>query len=325
MNRRELLRGLAAGSVVTALSGCRRHDDERRTSPLKVVLNGPFGVVFERDKPAQVTAFMPKDPTGVHQFYFNNLNTQMKRDATYNFRLEDNGIRKSRRPYIDRCFNDFNKKTDVWAKQPDYFLTIVLPVPEVITFTGPAERITFVTDDRQGVMPLNMVFEYQVYEDRKVRMISGNNAEEAPMRDSQLREQYQKRCGAAQTPGCPDMMDYLGDDSNGNGRSFFFGVGLSPEDHDNDDPKMRSDHAVDFFNNQVLKSFPHLQALTLKSVDGPIADPGNNTPRGYSNSAMLMPAVWREPMSPRLLPVSAVIDCKVGPLGAHATTTVPAT
>jgi hypothetical protein len=320
MNRRELLRGLAAGSVVTALSGCRRDQDERKTSTLKVVLNGPFGVVFERDKPAQVTAFMPKDPKGLHQFYFNDLYKEMKTDTVYNFRLEDKGIRKNpaQRPYIDRCFNDFNKKTDVWKKE-EYFLTVVLPVPDVITFTGPAERITFVQNHRQGVMPLNMVFEYRVHERGDVRMVSDKNSGAGPVPNSQLRDQYQKRCGTAKSPGCPDMMDYLSDDPDGNGKIFFFGVGVSPDNNPGN-----FDHAVDFFNKEVLRSFPGLQAsLELESVDGPIADPGQSAPRGYTQSGMLVPAVWRESMSPRLLQASAVIDCKIGPLGAHVAITTP--
>ena len=321
MNRRQLLRGLAVGSVMAAVAGCTH---ERKPRSLKVVLNGPFGVVFEGDKPAQVTAFVPfeepteqsKEPAALHhQFYFNDLTREMKTDTHYNFRLEERGIRKNRfqRPYIDRCFNDFNKKTDRWVMK-NYFLTIVLPVPDIITFTGPAEVVTFAQTKRQGVMPLNAVFEYTVDDMEDVRSSTENVSDKRPVSGSKLRDQYQKHCATYKTPGCSDMMDFLSDDEDGNGMTFFFGVGVS-SDASGDSPKQ---HALNFFNNNLLSSFPSLQeSLKLADIDGPIVDPTQTAPRGNTQSGMLVPAVWRESMSPRLLQVSAVIDCQVGIVMGH--------
>lgn len=333
MNRRELLRGLAAGSLVTAIPGCYGHEEqskavineqaERKTSTLKIVLNGPFGIVFEKSKPGQVTAFVPFDPQRLHQFYFNEMASA--KDAgkdskrSYKFRLDPRGIRKntSRMPYVDRCFNDFNRTTDVWKRMP-YFLTIELPVPDVITFAGAAEAVTFVQNHRHGVMPLNHIFEYKIYDADDIRMTDQSGAAVKPIPSARLREEYKGHCGTSKTPAhnesCNEMMGYLSGEEDANGIAYFFGVGLSPAEGDTSKPPYQN-HALEFFNKVLLASFPGLQkSLELASIDGSVARPDLGSPRSNPQSATLAPAVWREDMSPRLLQVSAVIDCKVGGL-----------
>ena len=123
MNRRDLLRGLAAMPVASAFSSCTTSTESVSQRPatvttLKVVLDGSFAVVFERQNPTRITAVIPHDPDKLHRFYFNDFFKPMDngQDANryYNFQLSSKGLEenRARRPYTDQCFRDFSKHSD---------------------------------------------------------------------------------------------------------------------------------------------------------------------------------------------------------------------
>src|SRR5438270_1993633 len=171
MNRRDLLRGLAAMPVASAFSSCTTSTESvsQRPAPvttLKVILDGSFAVVFERQNPTRIKAVIPHDPDKLHRFYFNDfvkpVDNGQDANRYYNFQLSSKGLEenRARRPYTDQCFRDFSKHSD-W-KREKYFVAIELPVPDVITFIAPAAPVTFRRSHKQALMPLNHVLRYRV-------------------------------------------------------------------------------------------------------------------------------------------------------------------
>src|SRR2546423_10076815 len=105
MNRRELLRGLLAMPVATAFSSCTASTQSApQKSPaittLKVVLDGSFGVVFERQNPTRIKAVIPHDPDKLHKFYFDDLFKPMDNGQdpshSYSFQLSSRGLEENR-------------------------------------------------------------------------------------------------------------------------------------------------------------------------------------------------------------------------------------
>src|SRR5947209_564466 len=114
MNRRELLKAIAALPMVTAW-GCIRDDDRRTSSQihtLQIVLEGAFAVVIQGKQGNAIKAFSVKDPAEPHRFYFN----QKEQDSgkSYAFTLFPNDLKRYSSPAIDPGFNDFNAKTEKW-------------------------------------------------------------------------------------------------------------------------------------------------------------------------------------------------------------------
>jgi len=75
MNRRNLLKGAVAIPVATALNACSREREpsgppKGAQGTLKVILNGPFGVVLFSNKDFRITAYVPSDPEGEHELRF---------------------------------------------------------------------------------------------------------------------------------------------------------------------------------------------------------------------------------------------------------------
>ena len=85
---------------------------------------------------------------------------------------------------------------------------------------------------------------------------------------------------------------------------LFLGVGLNPDSS----LDARENHGIDFFNHVLLPAL----APRVKKMLAKIGNCGQADDNSLS-SPMLMPAVYRYPMSrPRLLTVSSLMDCQVG-------------
>lgn len=326
MNRRDLLKGLA---TVPALSmfGSALTDDKRkkkgrtgRTGPagiLRIVLNGPFALVLDHKQPDRITFFCPIDPDKLHRFYVNGfakpLDDGQDPKRTYNFELPMNGldIYPKKRPYIDQCFRDITFKTDLWQKE-QYFVTLELPIPDSIGFIPPAQPIVFKRGMRLGSMPVNNVLEYKMTDPDDVKMNS-RQGKLAPQPLKKLADEYQDRCqpgkgGSNHKEACSEFESQFQSWDEPDVRTFLFGVGVDDSVPD----EQRRRHALKFYNDVLLRSFPHARDQQEIAEIGKPGSQGTTT-RG----AMLMPAVW-DPAgySGLFRNVSATMDCTI--IGPHA-------
>lgn len=311
--------------------GCRHsdhHDHDRRspdpTTTLKVVLNGPYVIVWTQSRPDMITVFSPRDSQGLHRFYSNKLTEYV--DQNVHLKLAAEGLKPAAKLSIDPYFpHDFVVKTDVWQlprKGEDYLVTIELPLPEKITFISPLHPVTF-EDGTQSYQATNFVLEYQVTDLGNIRATHGSNSM-SPLSSSDFQKKYNDLCedpkiGKKYYEGCANLRNLLEQCAGAKTAVFFFGVGIPPEElfKHPDYADFAEAHAVDFFNNVILQSFPKWTGKRL-------APKGAFAPRSPSGSTgMLMEASFRPAAPPplRLLPVTAVIDCKAGNLIVTANST----
>lgn len=320
MNRRNLLKTALSIPVAGALNACKSEPPPPtpRTpeGTLRVILNGPFGVVLESaDDYHRIVAYVPSDPQHQHELRFQGpaevagRESQNGKSPTYSFRLLPDGLDIGHgRPRIDQGFFDFNlPHIGEWKLPPDAFVAIELPRPDYITFTPPAQPESF--SGKPTLQPLDHILEYQMSDPNKVRIKSGEK-EYRPTPCSELLKQYQdywsKNAGYAGNP--EDSQRKAMEDTLRNCPSsdlcVLFGVGL-------DATKFTGSldaHGRDFFNNVLLPSFaPGLKKpLQMLSTCAPSRGDMFSSPE-------LVPAVlsYRD-YSPQLLPVSSVLDCKAG-------------
>jgi|GEM_PF-2871451 len=310
--------------------GCRHTDrDDHRyppnsTTTLKVVLNGPYVIVWTQSRPDVITVFSPRDNQGLHKFYSNNLTEGV--DQNVHLRLAAEGLKPAAKLSIDPYFpQDFVVQTDVWQRPPkgdpgkDYLVTIELPLPEKITFISPLHPVTF-ENGTQSYQATNFVLEYQVTDLGKIRATHGSNSV-SPQSSSDLQKQYDVLCGDAKNrkyyESCANLRNLLEQGAGAKTAVFFFGVGIPLEVQREKPLAFIEAHAIDFFNNAILQSFP-------KWTGPRLAPKGAFAPQGPDSSKpMLMETSFRAAAPPplRLLPVTAVIDCKAGNLIVTAKTT----
>ncbi len=298
MNRRQLLKGLGVLPIAGAI-GCS--GESQKPSPrchtLQITLEGAFAVVLRRQHSGyRVTAFSPASPSAPpsgadcpkslfpiepHTFSFNG---RPQPPGSYHFELSPEGLALTPRPIIDVGFHDFTAATERWRLATN-FVTIELPSPKTISFFGEPDLVVFANPPgggRTGKMPSNHILEYQVEEPKAVKMrCSGlkEHCEPSPKSDSEVTR-------------------------------FSFAVGLPPlKDHD-------GSHAVKFFNYLLCGFFPDL----VKNYSISRADYGRGeNPSGTRGAVIdefhgrVVPAVlkYSEP-TPRLLMVSAAVDCRSG-------------
>jgi hypothetical protein len=332
MNRRDLLQAMLTVPVISALGGCRRqHNDHHPFPPsrggtLKVILQGPFAVVVDTKNHNRIKAFVPFDKDGKHEFCFGNPHDgpvsgegdrgERKR---YDFTLLEHNLEISEQPrHIDAGFDAFKLHTGgKWEPSPnEYFVTVDLPAPDIITFIPPPVPVLFV-GSKLAMMPTNHVLEYKVREFDEVQTVSVHSpqlGDKPPLSCSDLlgdfegywhgmekahQDSRQRTYMEAELNGC----------ANSQVRAFFFGVGLPSG------PSFEADaatHAREFFNNRLLASFPNapeVENKKLLEVDvKPCPAAGNDR-----NAPKLIPAAQRYPMpQPRLVPVSYADDCRAG-------------
>lgn len=318
MNRRNLLAAVVSLPVAGALNACRRKPQPPARATLKVILNGPFGVVLQSANDYRITAYVPSDPAHEHELRFRGptevagSETKTGKSATYYFELRGEGLDIDRgSPRIDQGFYDFNfPHIGNWELPKDPFVVVDLPRPDYITFTPPAQPILF--GGRPTLQPLDHILEYRMSEPGKVRVKSGDKEEpQPPPTCSELLKQYEEygsRGGTvnsdnAQLKNIEEMLRSCGPSD----RCLLFGVGFDPYQ-----PGLTpEEHGINFFNKVLLPSFlsnvPDL-AKPLQKIGtcGQAAGDGLSSP-------VLMPAVLTYPtFRPRLLQVSSVLDCKIG-------------
>jgi hypothetical protein len=343
MNRRRLIQTMLATPVVAALGGCQRDKDYPSGSPtptpaalpaqggtLKVILQGPFAVAIDTRNHFRIKAFVPFSG-GEHEFRFAKPGEPFKPsdegtpDNRRRFQftlLEENLEISDRLRHIDSGFADFTLHTGPWEPSPkDYFVVVDLPAPEFISFIPPSTPVLFAAS-RLGMMPTNHVLEYRVRDFSqvdKVKLRSPTLGDTAPISCLDLLRQGKPsekgtgkdRKGAGQGRQFAAEFEHCEKEQV---RAFVLGVGLPPESpaYLNYAPA----HALKFFNEQLLRAFPNSpdrDRLKLLEVDVKPCRSGGKEKK----SSVLIPAVQRYMMpQPRLLPVSAADECRLGGLNA---------
>jgi hypothetical protein len=313
MNRRDLLKALGSLPVVGVLQGCTRGDSGNTPSPsketkihtLQILLEGAFAVVLQKQS-QRLTAFVPLPDPGrkdlEHYFCFNDPEDQKKlseKTKEFRFELSAEGLhayygygdqRKNINPYVNPGFDDFSAETDKWFLPPSLVI-LDLPFPRSLNFSGRPLDVRFGKKALKpfGKMPTNYILEYRVDDQQKVKLKCN---------------QDDMQCSPS--PHCPPGV-----------LRYFFGAG--PINHD---PKKREEHAIDFFNNVILKkAFPQLQEkYEIASIEASdYEEPGVNgglRPAAFKPSEGTSPATHPAVLSPgkgaRLLPVASLVDCQIG-------------
>jgi len=329
---------MLAAPVVAALGGCTRDNDNVNASPtpsarggtLKVILHGPFVVVIDAEG-HRVKAFLPYDDDGLHQLRVATSKGVVVKDESearksrgYQFTLEDpeHDLDVDLLPrHIDAGFDDFRLREK--PRQDASFVTVELPMPELITFFPPPVPVQFVKS-RLGMMPTNHVFEYRVRDFDKLSKVLLNTPQGpmAPLSCSDLLGQYEahwkgltRGYESRQRSHIQAELDVC---EKTQVQAFFIGVGLPPTSPSY--LKSPALHALDFFNKKLLPLFPESrerQRLMLAEVDVKPCPTQKPRPTYKSSWAAptLIPAVQRYMMpEPRLLPVSSADDCRAGGL-----------
>lgn len=323
MKRRELLQGLFALSAAGFVTGCHgsempENEQSKAPATLKVILQGPFAVVLrKRDERFTVSAFIPPDPS--HQFRFGTPMTVESSATKYHFTLEPEGLEVTGRyPYIDHGFDDMFFDLGKYP-EPDYFVSVDLPAPDLITFIPPSEPVVFV-GGKLAFAPLNHVLEYKIANRSKVILRSDQLKEkdQRPLAFSEIFRQYQQHGEREQEykdkpghgPQFPRTQNELSHSGEPEVFTYFLGVGPAPKSFTTMDAIQ---HGLNFFNKKLVPLFPNSRDLKPLSE---IRDYGAPcTPTGKTAPSSLKPAVLsdRTP-TPRLLQVTAVEDCRAAGL-----------
>jgi hypothetical protein len=279
-----------------------------------------------------VRVFTPRDHQNRHQFHFfgdpehdarNPLKAQPT-DRAYNFELPPDGLQMYAAPEIDPRLSDFSAEAGKWC-QEDYFVTIDLPAPKRITFTPPLRPVKFKNHEGRGCISFNHVLEYDITHLSAVKMLLGDKVF-GPTRCAELIRRYEDACKKNNTGsrgdldadqqrphGCTDMNEYLSTCPE-SAFTFFFGVGLAPGPDEDD----RTEHAIRFFNERILESFPDLKKRLEILRLGRRGEPCKSESSG-SQGAMAPAILEQRPSEePRLLEVSHITDCQLS--GPVATT-----
>lgn len=323
MRRRELLRGMFALSAAGVLNGCHDsghdHDGEpHKPATLKVVLQGPFAVVLKkRDDRFVVSAFIPPDPA--HQFRFQKPTPESVQTSApkYHFTLEAEGLAVTgRRPYIDHGLDDMNFELGEYP-EPDSFVAVDLPAPDIITYIPPAEPVVFV-GGKIALAPLNHVLEYRITNEQKVLLRSKELGDQRPLALSEIFHQYDEhgtreheyKDKPGHGPQFPLTRGELGQSLEPEVFTYFFGVGVAPGQMTD---AAAVQHGLDFFNHKLVPLFPHSKNLKELSEIRNYGDPC--TPTGPPTAPQAKPAVLGgSTQKPRLLLVSSVEDCRAAGL-----------
>jgi hypothetical protein len=167
MHRRDVLKALATLPLATAFIGCERErhkEDKERANTLEVHLDGAFAVVIQENKANSILAFSPRPKMGdePHQFYFNGYPKPEDRQKSYHFKLSGETRDRDRDSKINISpgLNDFSFKTEHW-RVGDSLLSIELPAPDRITFSGHRSLVKF-SGGKKAFMPTNHILEYDL-------------------------------------------------------------------------------------------------------------------------------------------------------------------
>jgi hypothetical protein len=316
MNRRNLLRSLATIPAVSTLAACQKQPQPSRESAgtLKVILNGPFGVVINRENDFHVTAYVPSDPLHKHELRFRGPMEVAARESKSGkspslfFKLFVDGLEIGRdRPRIDQGFYDFNiPHIGKFKLPPDPFVVVDLPRPDFITFTPPAMPVLF--GGRPTLQPLDHILEYRIANAKAVRLKAGDK-DVHPMPCAELLRQYEEYWAKTRYK-VPDAdsqrynMEAMLKESSPYDLCVLFGVGFDP-DQPGSSPKQ---DGINFFNDVLLPSFDPGLRRRLQAISScaPVTE-------SMANPAELIPATLTYPeRKPHLLQVSSALDCQDG-------------
>jgi hypothetical protein len=312
MNRRDLLKALGTLPLASVLQSSMHGESKAASTPsketkvhtLQILLEGAFAVVLQKQS-QRLTAFVPlPDPDRkdlAHYFCFNDPEKPKEpigKTKEFRFDLSGDGLHTYLSPdrekyissYINPGFNDFSAETEKWILPPS-LVVLDLPFPRSINFGGRPLDVKFGRKalKPEGKMPTNYVLEYRIDDQEKVKLKCNQGA-----------------MPCSPSPHCPPGL-----------LRFFFGVG--PITHD---PKVRQQHAVDFFNFTLKKSFPELQEkYEIASIEpSDYEEPGIGGRARHAafqkdgeTSPVLLPAILgSEGPITRLRPVASLVDCQIG-------------
>ncbi|MBZ5489590.1 MAG: hypothetical protein LAO76_01500 [Acidobacteriia bacterium] len=351
MNRRRLIKAMLSVPVAGAL-GCRHEHSNHpffpssRGGTLKVILQGPFAVVIDTKNHYRIKAFVPYSDSNEHEFRYPNRSDHGNKNIfpesvngtrnQYQFTLDENNLEVSERmPHIDAGFADFTLQVSGWQPRPnDYFVSLDLPAPDLISFRIPAEP-ALLAGDTLTLMPTSHVLQYRVrdFDDlKKVKVHSSQLGERHPFSCADMFTWTQEQIkGSDQGQGSVSreadgkpadreqkerIMEHIKAEfqcSNDPISELFFGVGLPYPQRDGD-PHVPA-HGLDFFNNKLLGAFSgnarDLEKHRLLQVDVKACG------TGAGGNSMFISAVQRYSMpQPRLVPVTSLTDCRAGAINA---------
>jgi len=286
MHRRDLLKALAAVPLATALAGCKREkheEDESRRHILEVHLDGAFALVIQENKANSILAFSPrpKKEDEPHQFYFNGYAKAEDLQKSQHFRLSAERRDRDSKPEISPGLRDFSFQTEHW-RVGDSLVTIELPAPRRITFSGHRSPVKFLSGGRPAFMPTNHILEYDLKDDALPKL---------ECTDSSL------KCEPS-----PDSFPGV--------TRFFFEIG----------PKRSLNlsesraHAILFFNYLLQQCFPDLAEKYQ-------LDPGYSRGMEHASLPQVVPAVFQYGSDyPLRQNASYTVDCEfAGPLASTKT------
>lgn len=163
MHRRDVLKALATLPLATALVGCKHKEDKENLNILEVHLDGAFAVVIQENKANSILAFSPRPKVGdePHQFYFNGYPKPEDPQKSYHFKLSAETRDRDSKVEISPGLKDFSFRTANW-RVGDSLLSIELPAPDRITFSGHRSPVRFLSDHRLAFMPTNHILEYDL-------------------------------------------------------------------------------------------------------------------------------------------------------------------
>lgn len=284
MHRRDVLKGLATLPWATALVSCERENhkpDKEHLNTLEVHLDGAFAVVIQENKANSILAFSPRPKAGdePHQFYFNGYPKAEDPQKSYHFKLSAETRERDSKIEISPGLKDFSFRTDRW-RVGDSLVTLELPAPDRITFSGHRSPVRFQLSHQLAFMPTNHILEYDLKDAKAPKLeCSESSLKCEPSRDS--------------FPGVT---------------RFFFEIG----------PKRSLDlvqsrlHAVGFFNYILQQSFPDLaEKYQLDPQYAREQEYGGGAPKSTS-------AVYHyDSDTPLLQEASYAVDCEyAGPLAS---------
>lgn len=328
MNRRAVLKAMLTVPAMSALSACKDNDKPpaAREGTLKVILHGPFAVVLDTRNRHRVKAFVPFDADFRHEFRFPTPMDRVSDEGKpgnrirYQFSLSDEDLLIGERPrHIDRGFDDFTLHTGAWEPKPDdYFVSLDLPTPDIITFIPPSVPV-LLAGSKLSLLPVDHVLEYRIRDFSslaKIRLRSKQLGDHAPLSCSELMGKYRehwKNMDKDKRSQNPRQRKDIESEFNACQESamawFFLGVGLPPSPFDDKDA---AEHGKAFFNKVLLGSFPNAPDVERRRLDA-VDVKACSTTGDVRPSAQVIPAVQAsEAPEPRLRLVSSTEDCRVG-------------
>lgn len=135
MRRRDLLKGLFALPVGTSsFSQARRSLGVTPINQFELVLDGPFALVFQQNRPDRLSVFSPTEPNDLHAFFIEGQAGDSKKKHIISLNSGKGTLTASTRPpTLDPCLNPFSWHSDWNSGATDNLVELDLPVPNRIS------------------------------------------------------------------------------------------------------------------------------------------------------------------------------------------------